>query len=236
MRLRHASPLLLLLLPTLAAADLDSPKNGRLHKRDSNKLTKEEIMELNVAKGQTAGRDKPKFAAPADGAQNAKPSTSTRPYVGTEDAPVDGLDGKPHAGPFVDTTPEETTKKGKGGAAKTSSAKPRPTSLEKFKDASNDDGWALDDIPEKNDGVMNDESRVAPKKGTTGTEGGISEKTKDRLRKGDPEKKPQAPNEAPPLPHKEQERIAEHQEKTGEKKKTSAAGKEDKDSENGAET
>ncbi|KAI7462740.1 UPF0016-domain-containing protein [Hortaea werneckii] len=236
MRFRHASPLLLLLLPTLAAADLDSPKNGRLHKRDSNKLTKEEIMELNVAKGQTAGRGKPKFAAPADGAQNPKPSTSTRPYVGTEDAPVDGLDGKPHAGPFVDTTPEETTKKGKGAAAKTSSAKPRPTSLEKFKDASNDDGWALDDIPEKNDGVMNDESRVAPKKGTTGTEGGISEKTKDRLRKGDPEKKPQAPNEAPPLPHKEQERIAEHQEKTGEKKKTSVAGKEDKDSENGAET
>ncbi|KAI6902935.1 UPF0016-domain-containing protein [Hortaea werneckii] len=236
MRIRHASPLLLLLLPTLAAADLDSPKNGRLHKRDSNKLTKEEIMELNVAKGQTAGRDKPKFAAPADGAQTAKPSTSTRPYVGTEDAPVDGLDGKPHAGPFVDTTPEETTKKGKGAAAKISSAKPRPTSLEKFKDASSDEGWALEDIPEKNDGVMNDESRVAPKKGTTGTEGGISEKTKDRMRKGDPEKKPQAPNEAPPLPHKEQERIAEHQEKTGEKKKTSAASKEDKDSENGAET
>src|SRR5689334_15119300 len=29
-------------------------------------------------------------------------ATATKAYVGTADAPVDGRDGKPHAGPFVD--------------------------------------------------------------------------------------------------------------------------------------
>lgn len=233
MRLRRASPLLLLLLPAFAAADLDSPKNGRLQKRDTERLTKEEILELNVAKGQTAGKGKAKFRPQADAAdatttteEGRKPSTSPKPYVGTDDAPVDGLDGKPHAGPFVDTTPDETTTRRKGAADATTTAKSRPTSLEKFAEASSEDGWSLADIPEKNDGVMNDEARVAPKKGTTGTEGGISEKTKDNTFKGDAEKKPKAPNEAPPLPHSEQERMAAEQGKTQEKSSSKkAAGK-----------
>lgn len=64
---------------------------------------------------------------------------------------------------------------------------------------------SLGDIPEKNDGVMDDENRLLPKKGTTGTEGGISEKVKDKdLKKT--ENKPQPPKEAPPLPESEEKK------------------------------
>ena len=136
---------------------------------------------------------------------------------------MDGLDGKPHAGPFVDTTPEESKSRQAGAADASQTVKARPTSLDKFKTGS--DEWKLEDIPEKNDGVMNDENRVAPKKGTTGTEGGISEKDKGRRLKGSGENKPQEPKEAPPLPHSEQERIEEEQ-KGVEKSKQSVSSKE----------
>ena len=60
-------------------------------------------------------------------------------------------------------------------------------------------------IPESHDGVMDDKNRPGPKKGTTGTEGGVSEKDKDRkLREKQTgekaENKPPTPKEAPPLP------------------------------------
>ncbi|KAK4547693.1 hypothetical protein LTR36_000650 [Oleoguttula mirabilis] len=220
MRIRRASPLLLLLLPAFANADLDSSHQGRLQKRDgatdmmsdaAGALTKEKIMELNAVPGAPIGRGKvtPK-ANVVETTQSAKPTASTRAYKGTEDAPVDGLDGKPHAGPFVDTTPEESQTR-KGAAGTTSSAKAIPTSLDRFADGA--------DIPEKIDGVMNDETRVAPKKGTTGTGGGISEKDKERKAMGDSEKKPESPKEERPLPHSEQERIAAEQEKTLDKTK-----------------
>ncbi|EGP89607.1 uncharacterized protein MYCGRDRAFT_12608, partial [Zymoseptoria tritici IPO323] len=106
-----------------------------------------------------------------------------KPYKGTEDAPVDGMDGKPHAGPFVDTTPDDPKEKKSKGDAEKKPAK--PAALEKFGD---------EKIPEKNDGVMNDENRPIPKKGTTGTEGGITEKGKA---KKEAEVKPQSPKEAP---------------------------------------
>ncbi|KAK0265677.1 hypothetical protein B0A54_02272 [Friedmanniomyces endolithicus] len=209
MRLRRPSPLLLLLLATVTLADLDSPRTGRLHKRDEGSLSKEAIFELNKVKDVPVGRAKglTRVAPVEDAAESAQATASTRPYVGTEDAPVDGLDGKPHAGPFVDRTPEESQTL-KGSATATATAKAVPTSLEKFAQAaSSEDGWKLADIPEKNDGVMNDENRAAPKKGTTGTEGGISEKEKARKAKAPTEKTPQEPKEAPPLPHSEQERI-----------------------------
>lgn len=87
-------------------------------------------------------------------------SRATRPDVGTKDAPVDGLDGKPHAGPFVD--PHPTDQRESGGEADTLRG--------------------LDDAGERTpeDGVMNDPNRSPPKKGTTGTEGGVSEKERDR--------------------------------------------------------
>lgn len=225
MRLRRPSPLLLLLLAsvTVTLADLRADAEGA--------LTKEEIFQLNKAKGAPAGRGKvaqnPQ-AAVVDATATATPSS--RPYRGTEDAPVDGLDGKPHAGPFVDTTPEESRRPQQGDAEATPVAKAKPKSLEKFaQGASSEDGWTLADIPEKNDGVMNDEGRQVPKKGTTGTEGGVSERTKA---KDNLEKKPQEPKSAPPLPHSEQERIEAQSgvkaDKSAPKKDTKAAEKDAK--------
>ncbi|GIZ45931.1 hypothetical protein CKM354_000907700 [Cercospora kikuchii] len=189
MRLRRASPLLLLLAPSLAAAQNAAAKEG------TEVLSNEEILSLNRIKG----ADSIRKAAGDAAAANPPNAKSTRIYKGTEDAPVDGLDGKPHAGPFVDRPAEDGSKKAKGDAAV--GPKPKPTSLSNF---------GGQDIPEKNDGVMNDDTRTPPKKGTTGTEGGISEKTKDRMEKEGvvaEQKTPQMPQKAPPLPHSEEKHI-----------------------------
>lgn len=127
--------------------------------------------------------------------------------VGTKDAPVDGKDGKPHAGPFVEY--EKDRKKQASTTEDGELVTNKPTTL---KDAPGElDGKP---IPEVNDGVMNDPSRELPKQGTTGTEGGVSEKDKARkAQEGQTgerlEKKPDSPKEAPPLPHSEQEKIAQ---------------------------
>lgn len=84
--------------------------------------------------------------------------------VGTKDAPVDGMDGKPHAGPFVDTV-DPAQKPGLTIEKVSSGKEPESRSKEK----------ALGE-----NGVMNDPNRPPPKKGTTGTEGGVSEKDRDR--------------------------------------------------------
>jgi putative Ca2+/H+ antiporter (TMEM165/GDT1 family) len=196
MHFRRPIPLLLLLAsPCLIAA------------KDS--LSNEEIRALGHA------RPKEEAIAAADG---AKATQSPRRYVGTEDAPVDGLDGKPHAGPFVDTSPEQTSSATVSVTASTKKA--LPTLLEKF-------AGEGADIPEKNDGVMNDEGRVKPKKGTTGTEGGVSEKDKAKLAAGgNVENKPQSPVEAPPLLHSEDKRI----EGKGEKSEKPAKEEKDADS------
>lgn len=203
MHFQKPIPLLLLLAaPCLVAA--------------KDNLSNDEILALNRASNQEQfdGKDAP--AGP-------KATHSARKYVGTEDAPVDGLDGKPHAGPFVDIAPEQSASA--SGTATAPARKALPTLLEKFADPSADnEGWTLKDIPEKNDGVMNDETRQKPKKGTTGTEGGVSEKDKAKMAKGgNVENKPQSPAEAPPLPHSEQEQIA------GKGEKAEGKSKEEKD-------
>ena len=229
MRVRRASPLLLLLAPSLVYSNI-TPDEHRLSPANIRKREPApELIEV-PRKEKVLGP-----APPTTTATTARATTSTRPYRGTEDAPVDGFDGKPHLGPFVDTTPEEKAKaQGKPGNAgpATTTTKARPTSLDKFKAGSEE--WRLEDIPERNDGVMNDENRIAPKKGTTGTEGGISEKEKERRLKGFPaENKPQEPKEAPPLPHSEEEWMRELDEaysdrknemKDSEKGKTSSSG------------
>lgn len=163
MKLRHRkSPLLLLLVPTLAATAVLAVESEAY-----------------------------KAAPVSDNAISGKKYAS-------KDAPVDGKDGKPHAGPFVELehkTPEEHSE--------LPILKDRPT------DPTIHDGKK---IPESNDGVMDDKQRSEPKKGTTGTEGGVSEKDKERKLKEQTgkvvENKPQAPKEAPPLPHADQEKIA----------------------------
>ena len=134
--------------------------------------------------------------------------------IGTQDAPVDGKDGKPHAGPFVETAAERERKKAKeSGEGKGASTGTKP--LPKPFKASQGGSLQSENspIPESNDGVMDDPNRVSPKEGTRGTEGGVSEKDRDRKAKEDhigtkPEKKPDPPKEAPPLPQSEKEKLA----------------------------
>lgn len=121
--------------------------------------------------------------------------------VGTKDAPVDGMDGKPHEGPFVNSGP-------KGDAsvddiiassdeyaylASKASDSPAPTATKA--------------------GVMDDKHRDPPKQGTTGTEGGVSEKDKLRKAKEDQtgekaKKLPEPPKATPPRPDIEKDKLA----------------------------
>ena len=129
-------------------------------------------------------------------------SPSVKKYdVGTKDAPVDGKDGRPHEGPFVEI---ENLRKQDG----------RPKEdLPELKDRPEDPTMVNGEkIPETNDGIMFDKNRPEPKEGTTGTSGGVSEKDKARAAKeaqtGEKvENRPETPKEAPPLPHSEQEKI-----------------------------
>lgn len=115
---------------------------------------------------------------------------------GTKDAPVDGNDGKPHAGPFVELDTES------GSAEDLPALKDRPT-----------DPLIVDGkrIPESHDGVMDDKSRSGPRNGPTGTEGGVSEKEKERKMREEIgeriENRPPTPKQAPPLPHSDQARF-----------------------------
>ncbi|KAH6651767.1 hypothetical protein BKA67DRAFT_660555 [Truncatella angustata] len=124
--------------------------------------------------------------------------------IGTKDAPVDGKDGKPHEGPFVDTKTTETT-----GSKKES---PKIEDIVPDKSTSKS-------VDADNDSVMEDPLHKSPKKGTTGTEGGVTEK--DKARKAEEsktgekaEKIPESPKEAPPLPHSEHEKIIGSKENT----------------------
>ncbi|KAK6442659.1 GCR1-dependent translation factor 1 [Oleoguttula sp. CCFEE 5521] len=224
MRYYKPIPLLLLLSSPCFVSAADS-------------LSNDEILALNAPKGEPIDRQGKAqkatnaFDLDADFTRTARAAVKTRHYVGTEDAPVDGLDGKPHAGPFVDTTPEQTSSV-TGTKTATATAKALPTSLEKLAGgASSGDGLKLEDIPEKNDGVMNDDTRPIPKKGTTGTEGGVSEKEKARLAKGvNAENIPTGPQEAPPLPHSEVEKMSGKSDK-GESKSSKLTKTEGKETE-----
>ncbi|KAF3007021.1 hypothetical protein E8E14_009494 [Neopestalotiopsis sp. 37M] len=119
--------------------------------------------------------------------------------IGTKDAPVDGKDGKPHDGPWVDTKVTDSTGSKKELPVVEDIKLDRSTS--KSKDSTADP-----------DSVMDDPLHTPPKKGTTGTEGGVSQKDKARLAEekitGEKaEKIPETPKEAPPLPHSEHEKI-----------------------------
>lgn len=125
--------------------------------------------------------------------------------VGTKDAPVDGKDGKPHAGPFVETEAERDRKKAKEAGEE---KKPKPIS--------NQDP----EMPDRHDGVMDDRTRPSPKEGTRGTEGGVSEKSSSTL----DTKIPDPPKEHPPIPHSEQQKMGE----TGGKDETTTEEDDDK--------
>ncbi|PVH69756.1 putative GCR1-dependent translation factor 1 [Cadophora sp. DSE1049] len=194
---RRPAPLLLLLLPSLATA-------LAVGAQDNSQTT--------LSKN-TQPRDARIDPIPTPAVDL---STKSRYEIGTKDAPVDGKDGKPHAGPFVG---DKDIKKPKVGSEE------EKTLMEDKTELVTPDG---EKIPQVNDGVMDDPTREPPKFGTTGTEGGVSEK--DKVRKAQEgqtgeklEKLPNSPKEAPPLPHSEQTKL------DSEKIKTSI----DKDDEDG---
>lgn len=126
--------------------------------------------------------------------------TRSKYDVGTKDAPVDGKDGKPHAGPWVGKEDKKTKPKpkaeGTDGELVTAPGSKDEASIVA------PDGTK---IPQVNDGVMDDPNRQVAKQGTTGTEGGVSEK--DKVRKAQEGqtgekvgKTPDPPKEARPLP------------------------------------
>lgn len=137
---------------------------------------------------------------------NPSPTSTTKASLGRKDAPVDGKDGRPHAGPWVETEAQRDRKKAKESGQDEDD---KPGSKPKPKD--NLSGKATVEYPESNDGVMDDPNRIGPKEGTRGTEGGISEKSREKQENMDTqlsENKPEEPKEAPPLPHSEQEKLA----------------------------
>ncbi|KAL8943379.1 MAG: hypothetical protein Q9216_001088 [Gyalolechia sp. 2 TL-2023] len=204
MKIRHRSiPLLLLLLPYL--------------KYTHAIRTSEQVAAL------AEGRQPPKDTGALSSIPSSLAKPGTDPSIGTKDAPVDGKDGRPHQGPFIETSAERDRKKAKesGDDGPTTTAD-RPAIPEKFKEASYKDGWKID-LPKTNDGVMDDPNRSGPKEGTRGTEGGISEKSRDGKTDGDSgltksEKKPDPPKEVPPLPHGEQEQFGQTESKESGKK------------------
>ncbi|KAL7621250.1 GCR1-dependent translation factor 1 [Parahypoxylon ruwenzoriense] len=185
MRLRQRrAPLILLLLPslTLATSTLDTRSSSDTPVVSSDGVSAQSSLDSAAASSKT-----PKYD------------------IGTKDAPVDGKDGMPHEGPFVST--DKGRKKGDTNDA--TESKPLPSLKDRPADPTVIDGKK---IPESNDGVMDDPHRQPPKQGTTGTEGGVSQKDKARKAKeGETGEKvenvPETPKEKPPLPHSEQEKI-----------------------------
>ncbi|KAL8807422.1 MAG: hypothetical protein Q9182_000761 [Xanthomendoza sp. 2 TL-2023] len=216
MRIRHPSvALLLLLIPCLQGTYA--------------------IRSLEQVADLAEGRSLPDTAdtSPSVPSSLAKPNLD--PSVGTKDAPVDGKDGRPHQGPFVETSAERDRKKAKeSGDDEPPSAPKKPPKGEHLKEASYKDGRKID-LPETNDGVMDDPNRTGPKDGTRGTEGGISEKSRDSKVEGDigltkSEKKPDPPKEAPPLPHGEQEKLGQMESKDSNKKPSDTVPEKDDES------
>jgi Ca2+/H+ antiporter, TMEM165/GDT1 family len=172
------TPLLLLLLPALALASSLDTKSSVDTK--SSLDTKSDVLDDSVS-----GAAKPKYD------------------VGTKDAPVDGKDGKPHDGPFVDTKAPDAS----------GSKKELPIVEDLLPEKTITKTTSKGKDPITGDAsVMDDPHRQAPKEGTTGTEGGVTEKDKARKKQetktGEKvEKVPETPKEAPPLPHSEVEKI-----------------------------
>lgn len=133
----------------------------------------------------------------SDHLSSSKGSSSKAGPKGTLDAPVDGKDGKPHDGPWVETAAERDRKKEKADG--------KTYTVADTEQVGSSVGLGGKAIPNSNEGVMDDPSRLGPKEGTRGTEGGMTEKTKDT--KPYKDKVPETPKEARPLPHSEQEKI-----------------------------
>ena len=175
---------------------------------------------------------KSKDHSPVDAGKGSS-LTGSKSSVGTKDAPVDGLDGKPHAGPFVEASPDESRRQ----AASDSLASSHDDSQEHVSSSSTSDksgesstglhGSSADD----EEGATSDKSDRSSATRNTGTEGGISEKDRDRkaqeglgVGKG---RTPDSPKEPIDLPDSIEDRI-DLKEKT---EKTTSSQKQSSDKE-----
>lgn len=167
------------------------------------------LLSISTAIAGPVSNPDAKKKQPSKGTRESNPSKAVADTVSSDDpatwdynSPFDGKDGKPHAGPFVETNAERGRKKSSknGGGSK--------------KEDEEDDTFSEDTehiapdgtkIPHSNDGVMDDKNRSGPKEGTTGTEGGVSAKSKGKDTSTN--RKPDSPKELPPLPHSEQTKI-----------------------------
>ncbi|KAL1635358.1 GCR1-dependent translation factor 1 [Neofusicoccum ribis] len=139
-------------------------------------------------------------------AQKDSASATNKLEVGTKDAPVDGYDGKPHDGPFVVADIKDKPAKGSDSTKATSTESLSDTIMVDQKKISSEL------LTDKDIGVMDDPDRISPKKGTTGTEGGVTQRTKEHKaleqEKGEKlGKVPVSPDEERPLSNDEQERM-----------------------------
>lgn len=121
---------------------------------------------------------------------------------GAPDVPVDGKDGRPHAGPWVETNADRDRTGLQGGDDVDPVSVKYDTNIPSSEHLSTEEGKM---IPHSNGGVMDDPHRAGPKEGTRGTEGGVSEKGKESQLAS--EKVPGGPKEAPPLPHSETKKL-----------------------------
>jgi len=177
-RTKH-SPLILLLLPPLIAALANTPTDTQAVRR----------VTISPRDARDALEPEPEPAVAVN--------SGARRDIPTKDAPVDGKDGKPHLGPFVET--DIST----GGDLSDLTLKGKPSDWKTV------DGK---EIPESNDGVMFDKNRERPQEGTTGLEGGVTEKERTRKAQegkagGKLQTQPEPPKEQPPLPHSEEQKI-----------------------------
>ncbi|KAH7400718.1 hypothetical protein DE146DRAFT_653710 [Phaeosphaeria sp. MPI-PUGE-AT-0046c] len=150
--------------------------------------------------------DKPlaRAAVPAYPDVSAAPNPSLTPATGpkgTKNAPFDGQDGMPHAGPYINDDPSPTKKK----PAIVEELGPKKTVVGPAQQS------ADDKVLDGDKSVMQDPDRKLAT-GNKGTEGGVSAKDKERLAHEDKtgeklEKVPESPKEAPQLPHSDQKQI-----------------------------
>ena len=122
------------------------------------------------------------------------PGLSKANPVGTEHAPVDGKDGMPHDGPFIETQTERERKQYQDTG--TGQLKPLAQDVK--------EKYGQKDLPKSNNAVMDERYSSKPAEGTRGTEGGVTEKSRDSKVA---EKIPGSPKEKLPLPQSEVEKM-----------------------------
>lgn len=145
----------------------------------------------------------PDAAALTEVTDGSSKSGSRPGPIGTEHAPVDGKDGIPRTGPWVETSAERERKKTKLTQGD-DEEEIFSTTDESFDDSEDP---SRPRIPQSNEGVMDDKSRSGPVEGTRGTEGGISEKSKTKDSADVEAKRPDPPKEQPQLPNSEMEKL-----------------------------